>query len=323
MKEMVWCLGIGYILDLLLGDPIGLWHPVCGIGFLIQKTEQALRRIFPKGEKAQLFSGFLLVLVVLTFSVGVPLLLLSLVRRISFGAWFVLACIMCYQLLATKSLKEESQKVYQKLKEGDLEASRSAVARIVGRDTEHLSKEEVAKAAIETIAENTSDGVVAPIFYMALFGPLGGFFYKAVNTMDSMVGYKNDTYFYFGRCAARLDDLVNWIPARLAAGYMILAAFLLKLNGKNAIFIYKRDRYNHASPNSAQTESVCAGALEVQLAGDAYYFGKKYKKKTIGDDLQEVSYPQIKIAHKLLYVTSFLGMLNVVLGYLGIYLLLF
>jgi adenosylcobinamide-phosphate synthase len=221
----------------------------------------------------------------------------------------VLEGFICYQLLATKSLKYESMKVYKELKNNDLEGARNKVSMIVGRDTKALTEEGITKATVETIAENTSDGIIAPMIYMIIGGAPLGLFYKAVNTMDSMVGYKNDKYFYFGRASAKLDDVLNYIPARISAYLMIVASFILKMNGKNAYKIYKRDRYNHASPNSAHTEAVCAGALEVQLAGDAYYFGKLYKKKTIGDALRPIEYDDIRRANLLLYVTSIIGII--------------
>ena len=180
---------------------------------------------------------------------------------------------------------------------------------IVGRDTEALNEEGVAKAAIETVAENTSDGVIAPMLYTALGGPILGFLYKAVNTMDSMVGYKNDTYLYFGRAAAKLDDFVNYFPARISAYMMIAASFLggQCFSGKRAYYIYKRDNGNHASPNSAQTESVCAGALGIQLAGDASYFGKIVKKPYIGDSVRAVEYEDIKRVNHLMYLTAWMS----------------
>ncbi len=216
---------------------------------------------------------------------------------------------MTYQILAAKCLKVESMKVYRRLREGNLAEARKAVSMIVGRDTERMDEEGVAKAAIETVAENTSDGVIAPMLYAAVGGPVLGFFYKAVNTMDSMVGYKNEKYLYFGRAAARLDDLVNYIPARVSAGLMILAAYWggKDLSGKDARRIYKRDRRRHASPNSAQTESVCAGALGVRLAGDAFYSGRLVKKPYIGDALRRVEYEDIPRAVRLMYLTAWLG----------------
>ena len=211
---------------------------------------------------------------------------------------------MCYQMLAVKSLKDESMRVFEELKKGDLEGARYAVSMIVGRDTKALDEAGVTKAAVETVAENTSDGIIAPLFYMAIGGPVLMFFYKGVNTMDSMVGYKNEKYLNFGRYAAKFDDIMNYIPARISALLMIAASYVCGFDGKNAAKIYKRDRYNHASPNSAQTEAVMAGALDIQLAGNAYYFGKLYEKPTIGDDIRSVESQDIKRANCLLYVSS-------------------
>ena len=219
-----------------------------------------------------------------------------------------LETFMCYQLLATRSLRDESKKVYDALQTGDLEKSRYAVSMIVGRDTQSLTEEGVTKAAVETVAENTSDGIIAPLFYMMIGGAVGGFAYKAINTMDSMVGYKNEKYQFFGTPAALLDDVVNYIPARLSAWLMILGAFLLKMNGKNAKKIYLRDRYQHASPNSAHTEAVMAGALEIQLAGDAWYFGELHKKPFIGDPIRKVEKEDILRSHKLMYMTGALAL---------------
>lgn len=300
---------IGFLLDLILGDPYWLWHPIRGIGNLISVTEKLLRRIFPKTKQGELVAGVLLVILVVGISAGIPAALLVLVFRWNRYAGILLEAIMCYQLLATKSLKVESMKVHNALQAGDLEGGRQAVSMIVGRDTKSLSQEGIVKAAVETVAENTSDGSIAPIIYMAIGGPILGFCYKAVNTMDSMVGYKNDKYLYFGRAAAKLDDLLNYIPARISAYLMIGAAAIRGLPAKKAWSIYRRDRYNHASPNSAHTEAVTAGALEIQLAGDAYYFGKLYPKKTIGDNIRPVEIADIKKANELLYITAILGLL--------------
>ena len=173
--------------------------------------------------------------------------------------------------------------------------------------TQSLDEAGVTKAAVETVAENTSDGIIAPLFYMAIGGPVLMFFYKGVNTMDSMVGYKNEKYLNFGRYAAKLDDLLNYIPARISAWLMIAGARVLGFDSKNAVKIFKRDRYNHASPNSAQTEAVMAGALDVQLAGNAYYFGKLCEKPTIGDAIRPVEKKDIPRANQLLYVSAALG----------------
>ena len=302
-------LAAGYLLDLLIGDPRWLYHPVCLIGNLITLLEKGIRKIFPKTEKGELFGGFLEVILVCLISLGVPCAVLSTLYRYMPLAGLVLETFWCYQLLATKSLKDESMKVYDRLKNGTIEEARYAVSMIVGRDTSELTEEGVTKAAVETVAENSSDGVTAPMLYMALGGAPLMFLYKGINTMDSMLGYKNDRYLYFGRCAAKLDDLANYIPARISGWLMVAAAFLTGMDGKNAAKIYKRDRRNHASPNSAQTEAAVAGALRVQLAGNAYYFGKLYEKPTIGDKLREVEPEDIRRANRLLYGASVLSVL--------------
>lgn len=248
-------------------------------------------------------------LVVVTVSTGVPAVILLVAYKYFWQLGLALESFWCYQIFATKSLKVESDRVYIALKDKGLEAGRKAVSMIVGRDTQNLTEEGVTKAAVETVAENTSDGVIAPLFYMLIGGAVLGFTYKAINTMDSMVGYKNDKYQWFGTAAAKLDDVVNFIPARVSAVLMILAAYLTGMDGKNAARIFRRDRFNHKSPNSAQTEAVMAGALDVQLAGDAWYFGKLHKKPTIGDPVREMELLDIRRSHKLLYGTAMLGLI--------------
>ncbi|MFR3142402.1 MAG: adenosylcobinamide-phosphate synthase CbiB [Lacrimispora saccharolytica] len=298
----------GYVLDLIFGDPRQIYHPIRIIGNLIAVLEKGIRKVFPKTSKGELAGGTVLVVLVVLICTAVPAALLGLAAWIHPVVYWLLASFWCWQILATKSLKTESMKVYAPLKERDLPAARRAVAMIVGRDTERLTEEGVAKAAVETVAENTSDGIVAPLIFLALGGPALGFFYKAVNTMDSMVGYKNERYLYFGRTAARLDDVLNFLPSRISAWLMILAAAFLGMDGKNAKRIYLRDRRNHASPNSAQTEAVMAGALRVQLAGDAWYFGELYKKPTIGDPFRAVEPEDIVRANRLMYLTSALAL---------------
>jgi adenosylcobinamide-phosphate synthase len=297
----------GVILDWILGDPQWLYHPVRIIGKGISFFEKVLRKIFPKNKGGELVAGVILVILVVFFSAGIPFLIL----RLAYGwkTWLgvILECFFCYQLLAAKSLEKESRRVYDALKTGDIQKSRYAVSMIVGRDTQNLSQQGVTKAAVETVAENTSDGIIAPLFYMMIGGGVLGFAYKAINTMDSMVGYKNEKYLYFGRAAARLDDVANFIPSRLSALLMILAAYFTKMNGKQAGKIYLRDRKKHQSPNSAQTEAVMAGALGVQLAGDAWYFGTLHKKPFIGDKNREIEIEDIKRSHKLMYVTEILA----------------
>ena len=295
---------IGFIMDLLIGDPHWMYHPVRLIGKLITFLELLLRKIFPKTKDGEQKAGFVLVVLVCGISVFTVWGLMKLAYDLNFWCGFLLEVIMCYQLFAVRSLKDESMKVYKELVKSDLEASRKAVSMIVGRDTQSLTVEGVTKAAVETIAENTSDGTLAPMLYMFIGGPVLGWFYKAVNTMDSMVGYKNEKYIHFGRYAAKFDDVMNYIPARLCGLLMIFASYILKMDWKNAKKIFLRDRFNHASPNSAQTEAVMAGALRIQLAGDAWYFGKRYEKPTIGDALRPVEIEDIPRANRLLYATA-------------------
>lgn len=299
-------LAAGFLLDLVFGDPHWMPHPVCLIGNTIAAGEKLTRKALPKTPGGELAGGVLLAVIVVTLSTAVPWAILWAAGKVHILLRIGLEAFMCYQILSVKSLKTESMKVYRELARENLDGARKSVSMIVGRDVRNLSLEQVTKAAVETVAENTSDGTVAPLLFMAVGGAPLGFFYKAINTMDSMIGYKNDKYLYFGRFAARLDDIANYIPARISAYLMILASRILKLDYRNAYRIFRRDRYNHASPNSAQTESVCAGALDIQLAGDAYYFGKLYPKKTIGDPLRPVVYDDIRSANRLLYGTAYL-----------------
>ncbi|MGL5436736.1 MAG: adenosylcobinamide-phosphate synthase CbiB [Lachnospiraceae bacterium] len=304
-------IGIGFLLDLCLGDPHAWWHPVQGIGSLICILEQQLRRRFPKDSSGELTAGIVLVLLVLLITGGSTWGILQIAGWIHPGLKFAVTVVMCYQILAAKSLKTESMKVYEAGKNGDIEKARLAVSMIVGRDTAVLSEEGIIKAAIETVAENTSDGVIAPLCFLFLGGPVGGFLYKAVNTMDSMIGYKNDSYLYFGRAAARLDDLVNWIPARLSALLLIGAAWLRQfadpaMSGARAYRIWRRDRRCHQSPNSAQGEAACAGALGIALAGDAWYFGIRHTKPVIGDAERDLEYEDIRRVNTLMYISAWL-----------------
>ena len=298
---------MGYILDLIFGDPYWMPHPVRFIGNLISILEKVIRRFMPKTKRGEYIGGIILTVMVVSVSMVIPLVIILMAKSINTYLALTVETFMCYQILATKSLKIESMKVYDELAKNDLPSARKAVSMIVGRDTKDLTFSGVAKAAVETVAENTSDGIIAPMIFIAIGGAPMGFFYKAINTMDSMVGYKNEKYMNFGRFAAKLDDVVNYLPARISAYQMILSSFFLRYDYKNAFKIYKRDRYNHASPNSAQTESVCAGALDVQLAGNAYYFGKLYEKPTIGDNIREINYDDIKKANRLLYCTSIIS----------------
>lgn len=301
---------LGFLLDQLLGDPHSLPHPVRLIGRLTAGLEKRLlQKNQEKDEKGKLKKGILLAVLVPAATVAATAALLLGAYRLHPLAGVALESVMTYQILAAKCLKVESMKVYRCLQNGNLEAARKAVSMIVGRDTDALDPEGVAKAAVETVAENTSDGVIAPMLYTALGGPILGFFYKAVNTMDSMVGYRNETYLYFGRAAAKLDDFVNYLPARISAYLMLLAAWLggKDYSASRAYSIYRRDRRKHASPNSAQTESVCAGALGVRLGGDAFYFGKKVEKPYIGDEWRKTEAEDIRRANRLMMLTAWLG----------------
>ena len=304
----------GFVLDLLIGDPHFIPHPVRLIGSLISFCDKRLNcdagyNISEKKLNLIKYKrGMLLVFTVIFATFAISVIIIVAAYSINLYAGVIAEAVMTWQILATKCLRVESMRVYDALRTDGVDAGRRAVSMIVGRDTSVLDAAGVTRAAVETIAENTSDGVIAPMLYTAIGGPVLGFVYKAVNTMDSMLGYKNDKYMYFGRFAARFDDVVNFIPARISAYLMIAAAFIggRQFDGKNAYRIFKRDRFNHASPNSAQTESVCAGALRVQLAGDAVYFGKLVKKKYIGDGLREIEYEDIKRANRLMYITAFL-----------------
>lgn len=312
MKYHMIAFFMGFLLDQLLGDPYFLPHPIRLIGKLISGTEQMLRKKMRRNEtdksRSELRRGTAMVLIVLVSVVMVSSFLLLAAYRLHPYVGMAVESHMTYQILAMKCLKVESMKVYYCLKKGSLGQARAALSMIVGRDTECLDGEGVAKAAVETVAENTSDGVIAPMLYLAMGGPILGFFYKAVNTMDSMAGYKNEKYMYFGRAAARLDDVVNFFPARISALLMIGVSYFLgsDFSGKGAWKIYRRDRRKHASPNSGQTESVCAGAFSIRLAGDASYFGKTVKKPYIGEALRKVEYEDIKRANHLMYAAAWL-----------------
>ena len=308
MKWSLYALLIGFGIDLILGDPHGFPHPVVAIGKLISGLEKGLRRLFPATARGENIAGGVLWVLVAGISMAVPALVLMGCHRVSPWLRLVVESVMCWQILATKSLRVESMKVYHALETGDLEASRYAVSMIVGRDVSRLDEAGVARAAVETVAENTSDGVAAPLVFLALGGAPLGFFYKAVNTMDSMLGYVEPPYQNIGLVPAKMDDVMNFLPARLSALLMLGAGALLGMDARRGWRIFRRDRYNHASPNSAQTESVCAGLLGLRLAGDAWYHGVLHKKPYIGDALRDIEHRDIPRACKLLYGTAFLAL---------------
>lgn len=289
----------GFIIDLILGDPQGWPHIVRAFGALIAFLEKLLYQM-----KNKRLAGTILAVSVLLTSLLVPAALLTAAWIISPLLYFALETLLVWQLIAVRSLRAESRRVYDELERNDICAARKAVSMIVGRDTDALDKKGVTKAAVETVAENASDGVAAPLFFIMLGGAALGCFYKAANTMDSMIGYKSEKYIDFGRFAAKLDDVLNFIPSRLCALVMIISSPLCSLDAKGAYRVWRRDRRNHESPNSAQTEAVMAGALRVRLAGNAYYFGKLHEKPFIGDDLRPIASDDILKAHRLLYVTS-------------------
>lgn len=307
MQYHIIAFACGFILDLILGDPYNFPHPIRLIGNMISFFEKKLLKT-ELNDRQKFLRGILLVILVAGTSTIGALVILLLSYMLHPVAGVIVETIMTYQMLATKCLKVESMKVYNKLETGTLEEARFQVSMIVGRDTKNLDEKQVARAAVETVAENTSDGIIAPMLYMAIGGPVLGFFYKSINTMDSMVGYKNEKFLYFGRAAAKTDDVVNFIPSRLSALLMIVATLFLgkEFDTKNAIKIFIRDRYNHKSPNSAQTESVCAGALNIRLAGPTSYFGKMVDKPFIGDANREIENADIKKANRLLYGTAFI-----------------
>lgn len=309
---------LGFCVDLILGDPRGLAHPVQGMGRLIELLERGLRKTFPSSPRGQLAAGGCLVVLVIGLTGVLTGGVLYLAGLVHGALRFLLEVVICWQILATKSLRTESMKVVCALESGSLDDARRAVSMIVGRDTAQLSEEEVLNAAVETVAENASDGILAPLIWAAVLGPVGGMCYKAVNTMDSMVGYKNDRYLYFGRAAAKLDDFCNFLPARISGLLMCLAAFF-GFDAAGAWRIFLRDRKNHLSPNSAQTEAACAGALGLQLGGAHLYFGKLVEKPTIGDAARTVTRADVRRANDLALITAILALLLFAVLPLGIH----
>lgn len=295
---------LGFLIDCVLGDPDNLWHPIMGIGSMISFWKKKLRQWFSDTQRGQLWAGVLLWFLVVIPSGLLPYAILYLAGLLHPIARFALETLFCWQIFAAKSLKIAALRVYHALKAGDLPLARKYVSWIVGRDTAELNEAQVTKAAVETVAENTSDGVIAPLCFLLIGGAPLGFAYKAVNTLDSMVGYKNEEFYYFGRFSAKMDDVWNFIPARLSGLLFVLCAKPARLDAKGAWRCFRRDRLQHASPNSAQTEAACAGALGVQLAGNAYYFGKLYEKPTLGDDTRPIEPEDIVRTNRLMYWTS-------------------
>lgn len=300
---------IGFLLDLLFGDPRSVSHPVVWIGKLIAYAEKSLRKVFPASPIWERIAGTILWLIVASISYIVPYIILDACRRVNFWLYLIAESLMCWPILAVKSLRDESMKVFSSLQSQNIEQSRYNVSQIVGRDTAGLNREDIMRATVETVAENTADGVVAPIFYFLLGGVPLGFLYKAVNTMDSMLGYIEKPYKDFGMMPAKIDDVFNYVPARISANLMLMAGGILSMDVRNGFRIYFRDRRKHASPNSAQTESVAAGLLRIRLAGDAWYHGELHKKEYIGDALREISLSDIPRTCSLMFVTAIIAVI--------------
>lgn len=313
MTYHICALLMGCVIDLIVGDPYWMVHPIRWIGRLIAFLDKKMLGDIDenRNNKQEYRLGILLAVIVIVATAMCSIAVLVMAYYINCYLGMVVEAVMTAYVLACKSLRVESMKVYAALKNGSLEEARYAVSMIVGRDTDSLDEAGIIRAAVETVAENTSDGVIAPLIYTAIGGPAWGMIYKAINTMDSMVGYHNDRYEYFGKCAAKLDDIANFIPARMAAGFMLIATLFLgkEYSTGNGYAVFRRDRFNHKSPNSAQTESVCAGALGLRLAGDAYYFGQLVKKDYIGDEIRTIEALDIVRINRLMYATAFVAIL--------------
>ena len=294
-----------FILDVMVGDPEWLPHPVRLIGKAINLLDRHLYRDTDE-NKTKLLKGLLLTLAITASTGIISFFLLYMCFSINRLVGLLASIIMSTYCLAAHDLKKAAIEIYEKIVAGDLPGARKAVGMIVGRDTDDLSEHDVIKATIESVSENLSDGVIAPAFFIFLLGPIGGLIYKSINTLDSMVGYKNSRYLYFGRASARLDDTCNYIPSRLSAFLVIIASSLIKCDFAHAVIIWKRDRLKHSSPNSAQTESAMAGALGIQLGGPASYFGKIVKKPYLGDIKHDIIADDIKKACRIMYTASFL-----------------
>lgn len=303
----------GYALDLIIGDPYSFPHPVRYIGKLISIVEKQIRKI-TSSDKGLKIAGFFLWFIVVGATFGITTLVLQLFKFNKL-AYFIVNTILIYTTLATKCLKDESVKIYKVLKTGDLEKSRIQLSYIVGRDTTNLNEKEIVRATVETVAENTVDGIIAPLFYGFIGGAPLAMAYKAVNTLDSTVGYKNDKYYYLGFASAKIDDIANYIPARLGVILLSLGSLFAGFNFKDALKIGIRDRKNHKSPNCAFSEGAVAGALGIQLGGTNVYFGKEVYKPTIGDKTREIEIEDIVRTNKIMYSSSIISIIIFTVAY--------
>lgn len=297
---------IGYIIDLIIGDPYSFPHPVRYIGKLIKVTENKIRNI-AKTDKGLKIGGFVLWAITVGLTYLVTYMIVKLFSFIP-GGYIIANSILIYTTLATKCLKDEAVKIYNVLKTGDIEKSRIQLSYIVGRDTTHLDEGEIIRATVETVAENTVDGIIAPMFYAFIGGAPLAMAYKAINTLDSTVGYKNEKYKDLGFASAKIDDIANYIPARIAVLLMAIGSLVLGYDYKKASQIAVRDRKNHKSPNCAYPEGAVAGALGVQLGGTNIYFGQAVYKPTIGDKIREIEIEDIVKTNKIMYATSLTSM---------------
>ncbi len=300
---------IGFIIDAILGDPQNPYHPIRFIGFIISKLVVLYNKLKPQKRVGQFIYGMVMAIFVVVFSYFATFILVKVVYSLNVFAGIIIEGILCYFIISAKALYNEGLKIYRLLSENNLQQARKSLSYIVGRDTQNLNATKIVKATIETIAENLSDGGIAPLIFLLIGGAPLGMAYKAVNTLDSMVAYKNETYQYLGKFSARLDDIVNLIPARLSALFMMLATMVCRKNIKGAVKIYIRDRYKHLSPNSAHTEAVCAGALNLQLGGASTYNGKLVEKPTIGDNIKPAEIQDIKSAISLMYTSFVIALL--------------
>lgn len=303
-------LTIGFLLDIIIGDPNNPFHPVRGIGYIAKKLESLFRKILKKSLKT---AGFLTWIFTILIVFAITFEIVSICKRINVYFGVIIEGILIYFCIASKGLVVEGYKVIKFLMKDDIDGARKQLSFIVGRDTGSLSREGIIKAVVETIAENMADGIIAPLFYAGIFGAPLAFAYKAVNTMDSMFGYKNDKYMEFGYFPAKLDDIFNYIPARVTGVLIIIAAGILGYDYKNSFKIYKRDRHNHTSPNSAHPEAAMAGALGVELGGANFYFGKLVEKPTIGDKIKEIEIRDVDKTARVLYLSSFIGVVLAIL----------
>jgi len=306
-----------FLLDLVAGDPYWFPHPVRFIGKYVSLVERLVRKltVSPVGLK---IGGVFLTFSTVTMAWFLPVLVLKVFQEINYGLFVFGGVVLMWTCLAAKCLQQESMKIFQALDEGNLIKARMLLSHIVGRDTRELTKSEVIKATVETVVENTSDGIIAPLFYMLIGGAPLALAYKAVNTMDSMVGYKNEKYYYFGWSSARLDDAANYLPARITGIFLVLAAFFLRLDYRAGWRILLRDRRNHTSPNCGYPEAAAAGALGIQLGGTHIYFNQKIVKPTIGDDCRPADPNDIKRAVKMMYIATVLMLIfSTLVGEIG------